>query len=36
MRNRMVMNQPISFYKPNNKVGSVKIIEYLISQTKRL
>jgi predicted transcriptional regulator len=30
----MVMNQLISFYKPNKKVRSEKIIIYLISQIK--
>jgi hypothetical protein len=34
MRNEMVMDQLISFYKPNKKVGSEKMMDYLIPQTK--
>lgn len=34
IRNKMMMNQRISFHKLNNKIRSEKIIDYLISPTK--
>jgi hypothetical protein len=36
MRNEMVMDQLIPFHKPNKKVGSDKMMEYFISQTKHV
>jgi hypothetical protein len=36
MRNEMVMDQLIPFHKPNNKVGSDKMMDYFISQTKHV
>jgi hypothetical protein len=34
MRNEMVIDQYILFHKPNKKVRSEKMMNYLISQTK--
>jgi hypothetical protein len=34
MRNEMVMDQLITFHKPNKKVRSENMMDYLIPQTK--
>jgi hypothetical protein len=34
MKNKMVMDQLISFYKPNKNVRSEKMMDYLIPQIK--
>jgi hypothetical protein len=34
MRNKMVMGQLILFLKPNNKVSSEKMMDYMIPQNK--
>jgi hypothetical protein len=34
MRNEMVMDQLIQFHKPNKKVRSEKMMNYLIPQSK--